>query len=73
MGADVGKGEEIMNVKIPRRVCLVLGSEFRGIRDVLKNQLDLVVTIPMYQSTLSLNVAQAATILCYEITKQQKI
>ena len=49
----------------------VLGSEEKGVRDVLRKKLDCEVTIPMKQERMSLNVAHAASILCWEITRQR--
>ena len=70
-GSIVDDGEEIFNVQLQFPLGLVLGSEQKGIRDVIKKYLDLKVTIPMSQKRMSFNVAQAATIFAYEITKQK--
>lgn len=50
---------------------LVIGSEQKGIRDVIQKQLDVEVTIPMANDRMSLNAAQAATVLAYEAVKQR--
>ena len=71
-GSIVDEGEEIFGAQLQFPLGLVLGSEQKGIRDVIKKYLDLKVTIPMAQSRMSFNVAQAATIFAYEITKQRK-
>jgi 23S rRNA (guanosine2251-2'-O)-methyltransferase len=51
---------------------LVVGSEHKGIRDVLKKLLDAQLTIPMPSATMSFNVAHATAIFCYEIVRQKK-
>ncbi len=45
---------------------LVLGNEARGLDPDLRRRLDTVVTIPMHGAAESLNVAMAATVLCFE-------
>ena len=72
VGAIVGEGQDLMTARLSFPLGIVIGSEQKGIRDVIKDQLDLKVTIPMKQPRLSFNAAQAATILCYEITRQKK-
>ncbi len=72
VGAVVEKGEDVMATRFTFPLGLIIGSEQKGIRDIVKNQLDLKVTIPMKQIRLSFNAAQAATILGYEITRQKK-
>jgi 23S rRNA (guanosine2251-2'-O)-methyltransferase len=71
-GAVVGGGQCLTEVILPHPVGLVIGSEQKGIRDIIKKHLDLELSIPMACDTLSFNAAQATTILCYEITKQKK-
>lgn len=70
-GSVVEDGENFFTVKLQFPLGLVLGSEQKGIRDVIKKHLDSKVTIPMAKERMSLNVAQAATIFAYEITKQK--
>lgn len=70
-GSLVGDGEDLFGTEFQFPLGLVLGSEQKGIRDIIKKHVDLKVTIPMAQDRLSLNVAQAATVFAYEITKQK--
>ncbi len=72
VGAVVEEGESLFETKFDFPVGLVIGSEQKGIRDFLQKQLDTKITIPMAAQTMSFNVAQAATIICYEITRQKK-
>jgi 23S rRNA (guanosine2251-2'-O)-methyltransferase len=71
-GAVVTEGEDLRKVQLPFPLALVMGSEQKGIREILRKQLDKALTIPMQHQRLSLNVAQAATIFCYEIARQRK-
>ncbi|MDD5440203.1 MAG: 23S rRNA (guanosine(2251)-2'-O)-methyltransferase RlmB [Candidatus Omnitrophica bacterium] len=70
-GATVQDGEDITRVKLPFPLCLVLGSEGKGIRHGIDKQLEMRVRIPMEGAALSFNVAMAAAIFCYEIKRQR--
>ncbi|MCX5680688.1 MAG: 23S rRNA (guanosine(2251)-2'-O)-methyltransferase RlmB, partial [Candidatus Omnitrophica bacterium] len=71
-GAVTEEGEDLTEANFTFPLGLVVGSEQKGIRDIVKDQLHLKVTIPMAQPRLSFNAAQATTILCYEIARQKK-
>lgn len=70
-GAVVEGGEDINNATLPFPLCLVLGSEGKGIRYGLKKQFDLKVSLPMRGAPLSFNVAMACAIFAHEIAKQR--
>jgi 23S rRNA (guanosine2251-2'-O)-methyltransferase len=70
-GSVVKDGEDIRKVKFRFPLGLVIGSEDKGIREVILQNLDLKVTIPMAHPRMSLNVSHAASMLCYEITQQR--
>lgn len=70
-GAVVDDGKDIQDVQLPFPLALVIGSEDRGIRDIIRKNVDIALTIPMSRERLSLNVAHTAAIFCYEITKQK--
>ncbi|MBI5149952.1 MAG: RNA methyltransferase [Candidatus Omnitrophica bacterium] len=71
-GAVAGEGQNLFEASFPSPVGLVVGSEQKGIRDVLRKLLDAQLTIPMSSATMSFNVAHATAIFCYEIAKQKK-
>jgi len=53
-------------------LCLVLGGEDRGVRPILKKEMDFNVYIPMHSSTVnSLNVSVAASLVIYEVAYQR--
>ncbi len=70
-GAVVEGGKDVTKVSLPFPLCLVLGSEGKGLRHGILKQLDLRITIPMSGAQLTFNVAMACAILCYEITRQR--
>ena len=51
---------------------LVMGSEEKGVREINLKKLDAKVMIPMKNQRMSLNVAHATSMLCYEIVRQKK-
>lgn len=71
-GALVEGGEDIGKVNLPFPLCLVLGSEGKGIRYGIEKHLDIKVRIPMAGAALSFNVAVACAIFSYQIEKQIK-
>ncbi len=48
------------------RICLVMGNEDKGVSRLVQEHADLSVALPIVGRIESLNVAQAATVLCYE-------
>ncbi len=50
-------------------ICLILGSENTGINQALLNMSDITTHIKMHGNNSSMNVISAASIACYEITK----
>ncbi len=73
VGTVVEGGEDLNKVSLPFPVCLVLGSEGKGIHHGIQKQLELKVSLPMRGAVLSFNVAMASAIFCYEITKQKEL
>lgn len=71
-GAVADGGEDIFDIDFSFPLALVIGSEQKGIRGVVEKHLDIKITIPMHNVRLSFNAAQAAAMVCYEITKQKK-
>ena len=52
-------------------LCLVLGGEGGGLRPLVAQTCDLLLTLPMKGKLDSLNVAAVAAILCYEVVRQR--
>jgi len=69
-GAALG-GTPIHKVNCKGKVALILGSEGKGIRRLVKENCDFLVEIPAKGHVESFNVSVAAGILLYEIRRQQ--
>ena len=54
------------------RVALVLGNEASGLDAEAASYLDTSVSIPMLGRAESLNVAMAATVLCFELARRRR-
>jgi len=71
VGTVVTEGQDINKTSLPFPMCLVLGTEGKGIRYGVQKHLDLKITLPMQGAQLSLNVAMAFAIFAQEITRQK--
>jgi TrmH family RNA methyltransferase len=67
-GADLN-GIDVTGIARPERVALVVGNEGAGLRDETRPQLNRRVSIGMRGRAESLNVAVAAGILMYVLTR----
>jgi TrmH family RNA methyltransferase len=63
-------GVALASAELSGRVGWLLGAEGRGVSDDLAARATLKVTIPMHRSAESLNVAAAAAICFYELSKR---
>lgn len=69
-GAD-GEGQTTYTqADFTGRVALVIGSEGKGMTRLVKKSCDVLVKIPMYGKMESLNASNAASILIYEVVRQ---
>ncbi|MBE6788142.1 MAG: 23S rRNA (guanosine(2251)-2'-O)-methyltransferase RlmB [Ruminococcaceae bacterium] len=69
-GADA-KGESYCDIKFDGAVALVIGSEGRGISELVLKQCDFLVSLFMRGKVNSLNASVAGGILMYEIARQR--
>ncbi len=53
-------------------LALVVGTEDEGVSELMKENADIMVRIPMWGMADSLNVNQAGTVILYEIKRQMK-
>jgi 23S rRNA (guanosine2251-2'-O)-methyltransferase len=73
LGAVVdNQADNIQTIQLSFPLGIILGAETTGISSQLQKQIDQKVFIPMPGAKLSFNLAMAATIFSYEITKQKK-
>jgi RNA methyltransferase, TrmH family len=70
LGADAA-GEPVTDMDRTGRVALVVGNEGAGLTDEVRARCDRLVAVPMAGPAESLNVAMAAGILLYELTREQ--
>jgi len=71
VGADMEGKNDYFTGSIPTPVALVIGSEGRGIRRLVKEHCDLLLRIPLNGKVNSLNASVAAALLIYEVIRQR--
>jgi 23S rRNA (guanosine2251-2'-O)-methyltransferase len=72
--ADVGEHcTPVWSSQLPDRIVLVVGEEGDGVGRLISESSDFVVTIPMFGVVDSLNVAQSAAVMLYEIQRQRAL
>ncbi len=70
-GADGNAKKTIYTTDFSGRTCLVIGSERKGMRPLVRKQCDVLIKIPMNKTVNSLNASVAAGIILFEIARQQ--
>jgi 23S rRNA (guanosine2251-2'-O)-methyltransferase len=66
-----GSETSIYELDATRRLVIVVGSEDRGVRDIVRKGADFVVNIPMRGRVDSLNVSVAAAVALFEIARKR--
>jgi len=61
----------IYDVDPSRRLAFVLGSEGRGVRDIVRKSADFIASIPMRGRIDSLNVSVAAAVALFEVARRR--
>ncbi len=70
-GTDASCGEDLHHLDYSSHAGLVMGSEGKGIRPLVRKKCDFLVSIPMTAAIDSLNVSVAGGIILYEMTRSQ--
>lgn len=65
-GASEHAKQDIWQSPLEGRICLVMGSEGKGISPLVEKNCDFLCKLPQRGTIESLNVAQATTAICYE-------
>jgi 23S rRNA (guanosine2251-2'-O)-methyltransferase len=71
VGLDAAGDKLYTEVDYKSPTAIVVGSEGKGIRRLVKEHCDFVVKIPLYGKITSLNASVAGAIVMYEVTKQR--
>ncbi len=71
-GEQGGSGESYESFDYTVPVGIVLGSEGRGLRTLVRKRCDKVLSIPMAGHVNSLNVASAAAVFLFEVVRQRR-
>jgi len=70
VGSDT-TSDEFYKKELTGSICLVIGSEGKGLRPLVKEQCDFMVSIPMQSPLDSLNASVAASVLLFEVVRQR--
>lgn len=71
IGAEAGTDTVYWSADFVRPAALVLGGEDRGVRRLVREKCDYLVSLPLKGQIPSLNVSVAAGILLYEVIRQR--
>src|SRR5579862_53236 len=66
-----GGDTSIYTLDTSRKLAIIVGSEGRGVRDIVKKGADFIVDIPMRGKVGSLNVSVAAAVALFEIGRRR--
>ena len=70
-GAEANAESPYTQADLTGKVVLVMGSEGKGLRRLVADRCDLVVSIPVRGRVASLNVAAAAAVVLFEAVRQR--
>jgi len=68
-GTDPASGNKVNTLDYKGHIGLVMGSEGRGMRPLIKKKCDFLISVPIVGKIDSLNVSVAAGIVLYEILR----
>jgi len=71
IGAEGGSSSYWYEFDYTQPVAIVLGSEGKGLRPLIKKKCDKILSLPLFGKVSSLNVASAASIFIYEVIRQR--
>ena len=71
VGAEGGGADPWYDFDYTLPVGIVLGSEGKGLRPLVRKRCDTVLSIPLYGRITSLNVSAAAAVFLFEVARQR--
>jgi 23S rRNA (guanosine2251-2'-O)-methyltransferase len=71
-GLDAEARETCFEADLARPLAIVIGSEGKGISRLVKENCDMLLKIPMFGKTESLNASVAAAVVFYEYVRQSR-
>jgi 23S rRNA (guanosine2251-2'-O)-methyltransferase len=72
VGAEADSATSFWDADFIRPTAIVLGGEDKGVRRLVQDHCDYLVSLPLMGRITSLNVSVAAGILLYEVLRQRK-
>jgi len=72
VGTDAKAKKNYTEFDFTMNCCIVIGSEGKGMRDLVKKSCDELVSIPLLGKTSSLNASVSAAIVMYEVVRQRQ-
>jgi 23S rRNA (guanosine2251-2'-O)-methyltransferase len=72
VGAERGSRDYWYDFDYSVPLGLVLGSEGKGLRPLVRKKCDRILSLPLFGRVTSLNVASAAAVFIYEVVRQRK-
>jgi 23S rRNA (guanosine2251-2'-O)-methyltransferase len=72
VGLEGGAARSIYDHNYSERLAIVLGSEGQGMRRLVRERCDFLISIPMAGKVTSLNVAVAGAVFLYELLRQDR-
>ncbi len=72
-GAGTRGGKVPWSVDLTGPLALVMGSEAKGMRRLVEESCDYMLTVPLSEGAESLNVSAAAAMLMYELVRQEEV
>jgi 23S rRNA (guanosine2251-2'-O)-methyltransferase len=72
VGTDAKAKKNYTEFDFTVNTCIVIGSEGKGMRDLVKKSCDELISIPLLGKTSSLNASVSAEIVMYEVVRQRQ-
>jgi len=70
-GLDADGDIDLLEFDGYRAICLVVGSEGKGLRPLIRKSCDMLLRIPMWGQVSSLNASVAAALALYEVRRKR--